>query len=182
MSVSLVARRYATALFELGNETGQLDALSSEIDRVAAAYAESLELRGALENPLIAHASKRAVVNEIAERLSVSQLAKNALAMLVDRRRIKTLPLIARALRELADRKKGVLRAEVSSAAPLSDAYYAKLQEQLRRITGKQVVIDRTDDPSLIAGVVTRIGDRVLDGSLRTRLLAMKDALAPSAS
>lgn len=182
MSVSLVARRYATALYELGNETGELDTLTGEIDRLAVSYKESPELRAALENPLIAHASKRAVVNEIAERLSASQLTKNALAMLVDRRRIKTLPFIARALRELADRKKGVLRAEVSSAAPLGDAYYARLQEQLRRITGKQVVIDRTDDPTLIAGVVTRIGDRVLDGSLRTRLLAMKDALAPSAS
>lgn len=182
MSVSLVARRYARAIYELGVETSQLDSLSAEIDRVAIAYQESAELRAAFENPVIAHASKRAVVNEVAERLSVSQLTKNALAMLVDRRRIKTLPAIAQMLREFADRKKGVLRAEVTSAAPLSEAYYVKLQEQLRRITGKQVVIDRTEDPTLIAGVVTRIGDRVLDGSLRTRLLAMKDALAPSAS
>jgi F-type H+-transporting ATPase subunit delta len=182
MSVSLVARRYATALYQLGNETGALEALTGEVDRMAAAYSASAELRGALENPLVAHASKRAVVEEIAERLSVSTLTKNALAMLVDRRRIKTLPLIASALRELADREKGVLRAEVSSAAPLSDAYCTKLREQLQRITGKQVLIERTENPALIAGVVTRIGDRVLDGSLRTRLLTLKDALAPSAS
>ncbi len=182
MSVSLVARRYATALYELGVETGQLDALSAEIARVAQAYKESADLRAAFENPMIAHASKRAVINEIAERLSASQLTKNALAMLVDRRRLKTLPAIAQTLRELADRKKGILRAEVTSASPLSEAYYAKLQEQLRRITGKQIVIDRAEDPTLIAGVVTRIGDRVLDGSLRTRLLAMKDALTPGAA
>ncbi len=182
MSVSLVARRYATALYELGSETGTLESLVSEVERVGLAYDESAELRAALANPLVAHASKRAIMNELCERLSVSEITKNTLGLLVDRRRMPTLPYIAQTLRELSDKKKGVLRAEVLSAVPLNADYTTRLQEQLRRITGKQVVLDCKEDPALIAGIVTRIGDRVFDGSLRTRLVAMKDALLPSSA
>jgi F-type H+-transporting ATPase subunit delta len=81
----------------------------------------------------------------------------------------------------MSDRKKGLLRAEVVAAAPLSEAYYARLQQQLEKLTGKKVVLDRREDPSLLAGVVTRIGDTVYDGSLRTRLQEIKHALTPSA-
>jgi F-type H+-transporting ATPase subunit delta len=92
-----------------------------------------------------------------------------------------TLPYVARFLRELADARKGVVRAEVTTAAPLSEAYYGRLQAQLEKMTGKKVVVDRKTDPLLIAGVVTRIGDRILDGSLRTRLQSIKDSLMPPA-
>ena len=88
---------------------------------------------------------------------------------------------MARALHELSDARKGVLRAEVTTAVPLSDGYYERLRTQLERMTGKRVVVDRRTDPQLIAGVVTRIGDRVFDGSLRSRLQSLKDALMPQA-
>ena len=80
----------------------------------------------------------------------------------------------------MSDLREGVLRAEVTTATRLSDAYYTRLQEQLEKMTGKRVVIDRREDPSLVAGVVTRIGDTVIDGSLRTRLQEMSHALLPS--
>jgi F-type H+-transporting ATPase subunit delta len=98
---------------------------------------------------------------------------------MVDRRRTRALPYVARWLRELADERQGLLRAEVITAAPLSDAYYGRLQSQLETMTGKRVVVDRRTDPSVIGGVVTRIGDRVFDGSLRTRLQSLRDALLP---
>ncbi len=180
MSVSIVARRYATALLELGVETGLLDSIASEMDDVAAAYAASAELRAALENPLVALDAKRAVIRDIAAQLGVGETTRHTLLLLVDRRRVKTLPQIARFLREMTDAKKGVLRAEVTTAAPLGDAYYERLRAQLERMTGKKVVVDKKHDPSLIAGVVTRIGDRIIDGSLRSRLQSMKDALLPS--
>ena len=179
MSVSLVARRYATALLELGAESGQLDALVNDIGRAASAYETSVELQHALENPLFSHASKKSVVTELSQRLGLGKTAQTTLQMLVDRRRIKTLPYIFGYLRELSDAKKGLLRAEVTTATPLSDAYYAKLQIALEKMTGKRVAVDRRTDPSIIAGVVTRIGDRIFDGSVRTRLQSMKDALLP---
>jgi F-type H+-transporting ATPase subunit delta len=182
MSVSIVARRYAQALLELGTELGQLDAIVGEVVDAANAWEASADLRNAIENPLVAHDMKKAVMSDVSTHLGVGQATRNTLQILIDRRRMKTLPYIARFLRELADSQKGIVRAEVTTATPLSDAYYAKLQEQLERMTGKKVVVDRLEDAALIAGVVTRIGDRIFDGSLRTRLQAMKDALTPTES
>jgi F-type H+-transporting ATPase subunit delta len=180
MSFSIVARRYAQALLELGIEQHDLERQVEEIASVASVWDESHELRNAVENPLVAHPAKRAVMGEVATRLGVSPTTRNLLLLLVDRRRSKTLPAIARWLRELADARKGVVRAEVTTAAPLGDAYYERLRLQLEKMTGKSVVVDRKTDPDLIGGVVTRIGDRIFDGSLRTRLQTMRDVMMPS--
>lgn len=179
MSVSVVARRYAQALLELGVENGELERIVEEIAMFAQNWETSVDLRNAIENPLVPHAAKKAVVSDLADRIGVTLTVRNALMVLVDRRRPQTLPYVARMLRELADTRRGLVRAEVSTAAPLGDAYYARLQAQLEKMTGKRVVIDRRTDASLIAGVVTRIGDRIIDGSLRTRLQSLRDAMAP---
>jgi F-type H+-transporting ATPase subunit delta len=181
VSVSIVARRYAQALLELGVEEGTLDRLVDEMGTVAGAWDTSADMRNALENPLVAHDAKKAVVAELADQIGATPTTRHALLLLVDRRRTKTLPYVAQYLRELADARKGVVRAEVTTAAPLSDSYYARLQAQLEKMTGKKVVVDRRTDPALIAGVVTRIGDRILDGSLRTRLQSLRDSLMPQA-
>jgi len=180
VSVSIVARRYARALLELGLEEGQLDSMVREIDAVAEAWDTSPELRNALENPIVSLAAKKAVMSDLAEALQGSATARRALLLLVDRRRTRALPYIASALREMADARKGLLRAEVTTAEPLSEGYYARLQKQLETMTGQRVVVERRTDPSLIGGVITRIGDRILDGSLRTRLQSLRDALLPT--
>jgi F-type H+-transporting ATPase subunit delta len=181
MIPGVVARRYAQALLELGSETGQLDALVEEITAAAAAYEASAELRDALENPLFPYAVKKNILTEVAQALSLGPLTRNALFLLNDRRRLRALPPIARLLREMNDKKGGLLRAEVVTAAPLSEAYYARLQQQLEKMTGKKVVLDRREDPAILAGVVTRIGDTLYDGSLRSRLHEIKHALLPGA-
>jgi F-type H+-transporting ATPase subunit delta len=181
MIAGVVARRYANALLELGHEIGQLDALVEEISEVASAYESSPELRAALGNPLFPYAVKKAILTDLASTIGLGQTAKNALFLLNERRRMPALPGIAKLLREMTDRKKGLLRAEVVTAAPLSEAYYARLQQQLEKMTGRKVVIDRREDASILAGVVTRIGDTVYDGSLQTRLNELKHALLPTA-
>ncbi|MBV9948131.1 MAG: ATP synthase F1 subunit delta [Myxococcales bacterium] len=180
MSVSVVARRYAQALLELGLEQGNVERIADELDTVAGAWRVSADLRNVIENPLVPHEAKRAVVTELTEQIGASATTRNALLLLVDRRRTKTLPYIARTLRELADARRGVLRAEVTTAVALGDGYYARLQAQLERMTGKRVVVDRTVDPAILGGVVTRLGDRIIDGSLRTRLESLRDAIAPT--
>jgi len=179
VSVSIVANRYAQALLELGIEQGQLDRVVEEMAALGDAWSASADLRNAMENPLVAHDAKKAAMSQIADRIGATPTTRHALMLLVDRRRAKTLPYVARRLGELADARKGVVRAEVTTAAPLGDAYYARLQAQLEKMTGKRVVIDRAHDPALIGGVVTRIGDRILDGSLRTRLQSLRDSLLP---
>ena len=172
--------RYARAIYELGVEAGAADALVDEIGRAASAYEGSAELRAALDNPLVAIDAKKAILGEIADALALSATAKHTLLLLNDRRRLRALPAIAQRLRETSDQKKGVLRAEVVSAAPLGDAYLERLRAQLEKMTGKKVVVDKREDPTLIAGVVARIGDTVYDGSLRARLTQLKTALLPN--
>jgi F-type H+-transporting ATPase subunit delta len=180
MSASIVARRYAKALLELGSAQGNLEKLVDEIGALAEAWETSADLRNAIENPLVALPAKKALMTELASRLGASDVARNTVLLLIDRRRAKALPYIASALRELADARKGIVRAVVTTAAPLADGYYGRLQTQLEAMTGKKVVVERMTDPTLIAGVVTRIGDRIFDGSLRTRLQTLRDALMPA--
>jgi F-type H+-transporting ATPase subunit delta len=181
MIAGVVARRYANALIELGTELGQLDALVEEISAAAESYESSPELQSALENPLFPYATKKNILADLAAGIGLGQSAKNALFLLNDRRRMRALPGIARLLREMNDKRKGLVRAEVVTAAPLSDAYYARLQQQLEKMTGRKIVLDKRQDPTILAGVITRIGDTVYDGSLRSRLHEIKHALLPSA-
>jgi F-type H+-transporting ATPase subunit delta len=182
MSVSLVANRYAKALFEIGVEQNDLERIVDEMATVADAWESSADLRNVIENPLVQHATKKAVVNDVVEAISATDTVRQTLQLLVDRRRMKTLPYVARMLRELADARKGVVRAEVTTAVALSEVYYARLQAQLERMTSKRVVIDRRVDPALLGGVITRIGDRIIDGSLRTRLQSLRDAMTPASA
>lgn len=180
MIPGVIARRYATALLELGSETGQLDSLVEELHRAAQVYEASAELRSALADPLIAVEAKKAILTELAQRLQLGQTAKNTLHMLLDRRRVQALPPIAARLREMADDKRGILRAEVLTAMPLSEEYFTQLQQQLERVTGRRIALDRKLDPSLICGVVARVGDTVYDGSLIARLRKMKETMLPN--
>jgi F-type H+-transporting ATPase subunit delta len=180
MSIQIVARRYAQALLELAAEQGQVDKVVGDVTTVADAWQTSPDLRNAIENPLVAHPVKKAVIGELADQIGASPITRNTLLLMVDRRRARALPYLAKWLRELADARQGLLRAEVTTAAPLSDAYYGRLQAQLERITGQRVVVDRRTDPAIIGGVVARIGDRIFDGSLRTRLQSLRDALLPA--
>lgn len=180
MIPGVIAKRYATALLELGSESGQLDGLVDELARAAAAYDASAELRAAFDDPLVAAGVKKAILMELSERLGLSPTSKNALGLLLDRRRIRALPAIAARLRETADLRRGILRAEVMTAMPLPEDYFEKLQRELERITGRRVALNRKLDPTLICGVVVRVGDKVYDGSLVARLKQMREAILPN--
>ena len=175
-----VARRYAKALFEIGHESQNLSTLVDQVSTVAQAYEASEELQKALDNPLVAPEAKKAILTEVADRSGVAPMVKHTLLLLNDRRRLHALPAIAQLLREMSDAKQGVLRAEVTTAVELSAGYYAKLQAQLEKMTGRKVAIDKKLDPSILAGVIARIGDRVYDGSLRSRLTELGHALMPN--
>lgn len=177
---SAVIERYARAIFELGVESGQLSGLTQEIGRFADAYQNSRELRVALENPLVPEAERDRVLKDMAARLSVGETGTSAVRLLAQRRRVAALPDIAKRLGGMADEKAGVVRAQVSSAVPLSEDFYQKLAQKLEQRLGKKIVIERITDPSLIAGIVTKIGDNTIDGSLKGRLAALQSQLLRS--
>ena len=175
-----VARRYAKALFELASESGSLDGVVAELSRLADAYQANEELGRALDNPLVALEAKRSILRDLADATQVSKAVKQTLLLLGDRRRTSALPAVARALAELADKQRGVVRAEVTSAVPLPDSYYERLKVQLERLTGKKITIDRRVDPAILGGVIARIGDRIFDGSLQSRLSEVRQHLLPN--
>jgi F-type H+-transporting ATPase subunit delta len=180
VSLEAVAKRYAQALFELGSEGSNVAGLTEDIKKIASAYQASAELRSAVDNPLVSESQRLAVMKELADKLALSPTAKNAIGFITTRRRIAALPLIAKELARMSDERSGIVRATVTSAAPLSETYFQKLQREVERLTGKKVLLERKQDPSLIAGVVVRIGDRVIDGSAKARLEQVRQQLTQS--
>ena len=130
-----------------------------------------------MNNPLVPEADRLATVQEIADRLGISPLAKNAAGLLARRRRMFALPAIAAELDRLSDEKAGIARATVISAERLSEAYEQRLTQELSSMTGKKVVLDVKQDPELLAGIIVRIGDQVIDGSAKARLAEVASQL-----
>lgn len=177
MSIGSLARRYARALLELATEQRQTDRVKKDLEELAAMWAESSELRELFANPQFSAQVRKTALSEIITRAGVAPLTRNAVLYLSDRNRVRALPEVAEAFIQLAEAAAGTVRAEVTSAAPLTESYYLQLQRALEQATGKRVAIDRKTDASLIAGVVTKVGDKVFDGSVRTRLTELKDSL-----
>jgi len=177
MSIGALAKRYARAVLELASEQQQVDRVRTDLSDFVAMWNTSPELRELFSNPGFGAEARKAALIELCARAGLSPLARNSVLYISDRGRLPALPAIVEAFVELAEKQAGSVRAEVASAAPLTEAYYAQLQRALEQATGKKVTIDRKTDPSLIAGVVTRVGDQVIDGSIRTRLSDLKETL-----
>ena len=177
---SAIVERYSRAIFELGAEQNQLEKLRAELGRIARVYEESVDLRAVLDNPLVDEDQRKQMFVELGRRLGLSELTQNFVKLLAARRRLRALPDIARRLGGLADEKAGILRASVTSAGPLPDAFYQKLTSELEDATRRKVVLEKSQDPSLIAGVITRIGDNTIDGSLKGRLDELERRLLQS--
>jgi F-type H+-transporting ATPase subunit delta len=180
VSYEAIGRRYARAIFDIGKEEGQAASLSEDLQRFAEVWAGSTELVTVLENPLVAVEDREAIVLEIASRLGAKDTTKRALRLVTRNRRLRALPDIARHLSRMVDDDAQVVRAHVTSAAKVADSYLTRLRSEIERATGKKVVLESSVDPSLLGGIVTRIGDRVVDGSLRTRLAILREAALPA--
>jgi F-type H+-transporting ATPase subunit delta len=177
---SAVAERYALAILELSDEAGEILQTTEQLRSAAAAYRESGELRALMSNPAVEGSARDQLLKDIGARLGLSTLSLNALRLMARRDRLSALPEVADVLGRLADEKAGVLRATVTSARPLAEDYYVKLAAELEKRTSRKVLLERREDPSLIAGVVTRIGDHTIDGSLKGRLAALEQKLLAS--
>lgn len=175
MSSGSIARRYAKALLAIGEEKGNLLGLQREVQRAADVWTESEELSTTLMNSLVELSARRAVWIAVTRRLGVSPMGRNFLNLLFDKKRLTELPVIAREFGKMIDKKDNRLRAEVISAKPLPDVVVSKLKGALQQQTGKVVVVTKREDSSLIGGVVTKVGDLMFDGSVKTQLVRMKE-------
>jgi F-type H+-transporting ATPase subunit delta len=172
----VVARRYARAIFELGREKNQLAPFGQQLAAFAEAFEQSADFREMGDNPLLGDEARDKVVEQLGQRFGASKDIVQFVRLLVRRGRLIVLPDVVRQFGEMVDEHNGVLRATVRSASKLSTVYLDKLKGRIEKATGKQVVIQFEQDPALIAGVLTQIGDRVIDGTVRGKL----DGLASS--
>jgi F-type H+-transporting ATPase subunit delta len=175
--MSAVGRRYAKALYDLAKAESAVDRVQKDLTGIADAWDASAELRNVFENPAFAPEVKKKVLVAIAERNGATRLVVNAVSLLADRRRLRYVRDIADAFVAIVERASGRVRAEVITASPLPDGYYAQLSKVLSEATGREVTITKRVDPSIIGGVVTRVGDTVYDGSIKNRLSDLKSDL-----
>ena len=178
---SAVANRYAHALVDIvmapGSPLKPEDA-STQLAAIDALIQESLELRIALMTPAIQTSRKRAVMAKLIERTGASPLIRNFIYVVIDHRRIDVLGDIREAFQEQLDERLGFVRAEVTSAVPLDGPLSTGIESSLSRLTGKRMRLKFDVDPSLVGGVVARIGSTVYDGSVRGELRELSRKLA----
>lgn len=169
--------RYATALFELAREAKSLDSVERSLATVKAALAESTDFKALTTSPLIARAAAKKAVAAAAGALKLDATTANFLGVLADNRRLGELPAILRAFRMLLANHRGETTAAVTSAHPLDTAQQDALRQQLKTRLGRDVSIDLSVDPSLLGGLVVRIGSQMIDSSIRTRLNTLSQAM-----
>lgn len=176
MRAPTIAHRYARALLDIGIERKNYEQLGRELDRVVGLFDHD-EIAQLFKNPKFGAETRRAVLGELLKRLMVSPICRNFLMLLVDKGRISNLPEIVEAYHALADEHGDRVRARVTVAARLPESDIARLRTVLQQATGKQVIVEQDEDPEILGGVITRIGGRIYDGSVRTQLETIRARL-----
>lgn len=178
--VAGLAQRYATALFELARDSGTLDRVADDLARLHGMIAESADLRRMIRSPVLSRAAQTRAIEAILERAEVDPLVRRFVGVVTANRRLFVLEAIIAAFRDALARHRGEITAVVSSAQPLSDAQKSALDSALRRAVGSKVSIETRLEPELLGGLVVKVGSRMFDSSLRSKLqrlqLAMKGA------
>jgi F-type H+-transporting ATPase subunit delta len=175
-----IARRYAKALLSIGREDGQAETYKEELGGFAKLLEENKELEMAISNPLYDAESRKKVLGAIVERLGPSGVMRSFLLLLFDKGRIQYVKDIYLFYEKLTDELANIVRADLVSATDLPEETIEKIRAALAQKTGKEVKMDVRVDPALIGGAVTKIGDLVLDGSVRTQLKTLRESLQRS--
>jgi F-type H+-transporting ATPase subunit delta len=172
-----IAQRYATAVFELAKEDKALPALEADIDLLESILAESAEFRRLINSPIYSREEQARAVQAVAEKIGLSKIMVNTLGLMASKRRLFVLPQLVRALRNMIAEEKGEVSAEVFSAKPLTKAQSEKLAKALKAAVGKEVRINAAVDESLIGGLVVKVGSRMVDTSIRSKLAHMQNMM-----
>jgi F-type H+-transporting ATPase subunit delta len=171
-----ISRRYAKALLLIGKEDGKAETYREELSGMAAFLAGEVELSTAIANPIYELDGRRGVLKVVVEKLNLSPVIASFTLLLFDKGRFGYLASIDETYQKLVDELNGIAHAHVVSAVDLSEDAVEKIKASLSALTGKDVILNLEKDPGLIGGIVTKIGDLVLDGSVRTQLQNMKES------
>jgi len=172
-----LAGRYATALFQLARDERKIEAVGNSLAAIKAALAESEDFRQLAMSPLISRGDAVRAVTAAADAMTLDPITKNFLGVLAQNRRLSQLPAVIRAFNTLWAQHRGEITAEVTSAHPLDDAQVSSLKQNLRTRMGRDIAVDLSVDPEILGGLVVRIGSQMIDGSIRTKLNTLAQAM-----
>jgi F-type H+-transporting ATPase subunit delta len=176
--VAGMAGRYATALFELALEQKALDTVKVDLERFDALLADSADLGRLVRSPVFTSEEQLRAIGAVLEKIGISGIASNFVKLVARNRRLFAIRQMIRAFRHLFARHRGEVSADVTVAEALSEAHLGSLREALKSVTGgKDIELDVKVDPAIIGGLVVKLGSRMVDSSLRTKLNAIKFAM-----
>jgi len=172
-----IAERYATAIFELSLENKKLTDLEAGVDDLAAALDASADLREAISSPVISRDDQGKAIAAIANKMNLPAALAQGMGVMAAKRRLFVLPQLIAQLRGLIANEKGEVSAEVTSAKALTKAQSDKLAKTLKARVGKIVKINATVDESLIGGLIVKVGSKMIDTSIRSRLSSLQNSM-----
>jgi F-type H+-transporting ATPase subunit delta len=175
--ISGMAGRYATALFELALESKAVDQAQSDLKAFGALIEQSAELERLVRSPVFSADAQARAVGAVLDRMGLGGIAANFVKVVARNRRLFAVRDMITAFNALVARHKGEVTAQVTVAEALNDARLNDIRDTLRQVTGKDVKVDVTVDPSIIGGLKVKLGSRMVDASLRTKLNSIKIAM-----
>ena len=173
----MIARRYAKALVNLAEKGKDLDNAGKNLTAITVVYKENSELRQVLSDTKVSSMVKLEILKDVLNKIEASKLVDKFIRYLLAKRRIDFLPGIERAFNLLLQEKLGRIEAEVTAAHELPKETVRKLEKAISRYSGKNAEVNVTIDPSIIGGIITRIGSMVIDGSIHTQLNQIRQSI-----
>jgi F-type H+-transporting ATPase subunit delta len=174
---TILARRYAKAIFTVGQEQATYEQYNEVLQGLAQLFVTHPEVVDAVTNPLYPMDVKEKVMQGIVASMDVDKVIGRFLSLLVQKKRAVLLPEIAEAYQSMVDAEKNICHGNVVSAVELSEELQANVQRVLEKLTGKKVKLSTSVDPAIIGGIIAKVGDLVLDGSIKTQLAGLKDSI-----
>ncbi|MBA84910.1 F0F1 ATP synthase subunit delta [Thalassobius sp. S69A] len=172
-----IAARYATAIFEIAKESNALADLETNVTDLGAVLSESSDLQSMILSPMISREDQGAAVAAIADKMGLMPVLKNGLSVMAEKRRLFVLPALLSALQAQIAEEKGEVTAEVTSAKALTKTQAEKLAKTLTARVGKTVKINAAVDEDLIGGLVVKVGSKMIDTSIRSKLNSLQNAM-----
>lgn len=172
-----IAARYATAVYDLAKEAKAIKDLEKDLDTLSTAIADSADFSALIHSPIYSREEQGAAITAIAKKAGLTSLMSNTLALMADKRRLFVVPHLIGALRAIIAEDKGELTAEVTSAKALTKTQSDKLAKTLKERMGKNVTITASVDETLIGGLIVKVGSKMIDTSIRSRLASLQNAM-----
>lgn len=172
-----IAGRYATAVFELAKEAKGLKTLETDVAALGAALKDSADLRALVASPIYSREEQTAAIGALAKKMGVSAMLSSTLGLMGQNRRLFVLPQLLSALEAMIAEEKGEVTAEVTAAAALTRAQADKLAKSLSASVGKTVKLNTAVDESLIGGLIVKVGSKMIDTSIRSKLASLQNSM-----